>query len=109
MVPIKTAVDGLHSFAVNDVIPLMPNSPKKFAAYMVAGSLKTNPEFLLKPYEGLLKMTGIISGDGASVDETRVSAALAEAFANMPALDFLGFTFTADDASKLVDRITKGA
>ena len=109
MVPLKTAVDGLHSFAVNDVIPLMPNGPKKFVAYMVASSLKTNPEHVMKPYEGFLKMTGIMSGDGQSVDEQRLSASLAEAFANMPALDLLGFTFSADDAVKLVDRVTKGA
>lgn len=109
MVPLKTAVDGLHSFAVNDVIPLMPNGPRKFGAYMVAGSLRTNPELLMKPYEGFLKMSGIMSGDGAAVDERRLSEALSEAFANMPSLDLLGFTFSADDAARLVDRVTKGA
>lgn len=102
-------MDGLHSFALNDVIPLMPNGAKKFAAYMVAGSLKANPDVLVKPYEGFLKMSGIMSGDGQSVDEQRLSAALAEAFANMPSLDILGFTFSADDATRLVDRVTKGA
>ena len=54
-------------------------------------------------------MTGIMSEDGQSVDEQRLASAFAEAFANMSTVDFLGFTFTADDASKLVDHVTKGA
>lgn len=109
MVPIRTAVDGLHSFVLNDVIPLMPNGPKKFGAIFGVCGAKYNPDFLLKPYESVLKMSGILSEDGQSVDEQRLSAVLADTFNQMPALELLGFTFTADDARKVVDRITKGA
>jgi hypothetical protein len=109
MVPLKTAMDGLLSFAANDVLPGMPNGLKKFAAYMALGALKTNPEPAVKPYEGFLKMSGIMSGDGLSVDEQRLASALSDAFANMPTVDFLGFTFSADDATRLVDRVSKGA
>ena len=54
-------------------------------------------------------MSGIVSDDGATVDESRLATAFSDAFANMPAVDFLGFTFSADDASKLISRISKGA
>jgi hypothetical protein len=109
MVPFKTAMDGVLAFAAKDVLPLMPNGLKKLSAYMALGALRSNPEPAVKPYEGFLKMTGIMSEDGQSVDEQRLAAAFAEAFANMSTVDFLGFTFTADDATKLVDHVTRGA
>ena len=109
MVPFRTAMDGVLAFAAKDVLPLLPNGLRKLTAYMALGALKSNPEPAVKPYEGFLKMTGIMSEDGQSVDEQRLASAFAEAFANMPTVDFLGFTFTADDASKLVDHVTKGA
>lgn len=109
MVPVKTALDGLHSFALNDVIPLMPNGPRKFAAIFGVCGSRNNPDFLVKPYESFLKMSGIMSGDGQSVDEQRLAAVLADAFQQMPAVEILGFTFSADDVNRLVDRVTKGA
>lgn len=109
MVPMKTAMEGILSFAANDVLPGMPNGLKKFAAYMALGALKTNPEPAIKPYMPFLEMSGIVSADGSMVDEQKLSVALSDAFANMPTVDFLGFTFSADDAGKLVGRITKGA
>ena len=109
MVPLKTAMDGVLSFAANDVLPSMPNGLKKFGAYMALGALKTNPEPSVKPYMPWLQMTGIISGDGATVDEQKLATAFSDAFANMPSVDFLGFTFSADDANKLINRISKGA
>lgn len=109
MVPFKTAMDGVLAFAERDVLPLLPNGLRKLTAYMALGALRSNPEPAVKPYEGFLKMTGIMSEDGQSVDEQRLSAAFAEAFANMSTVDFLGFTFSADDAARLVDRVTKGA
>ena len=109
MVPLKTAMDGVLSFAANDALPSMPNNLKKFGAYMAIGALKTNPEPAVRPYMPFLQMSGIVSDDGATVDESRLAMAFSDAFANMPAVDFLGFTFSADDASKLISRISKGA
>ena len=97
------------SFAANDVLPSMPNNLKKFGAYMALGALKTNPEPAVRPYMPFLQMSGIVSEDGATVDETRLATAFSDAFANMPTVDFLGFTFAADDANKLINRISKGA
>ena len=109
MVPLKNAMESALSFVANDVLPSMPNGIKKFAAYMALGALKTNPEPALKPYMPFLKMSGIVSEDGASVDEQKLSVAFSDAFANMQNVDFLGFTFSVDDANKLINRISKGA
>jgi hypothetical protein len=108
MVPLKTALDGVLAFALNDVIPSMPNGSKKFLSYLAVGALKTDPTPVLKPYEGFLKKSGIMSEDGTAIDEAKLSKALADAFASMPTVDFLGFTFSADDAARLASRITKG-
>lgn len=108
MVPVKTAMEGVFSFVMNDLLPSMPNGLKKFASYLGVGALKTNPESAIKPYEAFLKMSGILSEDGTTIDEMKLSAALALAFENMPTVDFLGFTFSSDDANKLVNRISKG-
>ena len=109
MVPMKTAMEGALSFAANDVLPNMPNGLKKFAAYMALGALKTNPEPAVTPYIPFLKMSGVVSEDGSTVDEQKLTVAFSDAFANMPTVDFLGFTFTSEDANKLITRISKGA
>lgn len=109
MIPLKNAMEGVLSFAANDVLPSMPNGLKKFAAYMALGALKANPEPAVKPYIPFLKMSGVVTEDGSTVDEQKLSVALSDAFANMPSVDFLGFTFTSEDADKLINRISKGA
>lgn len=109
MIPLKNAMEGVLSFAANDVLPSMPNGLKKFAAYMALGALKTNPEPAAKPYIPFLKMSGVVTEDGSTVDEQKLAVAFSDAFANMPTVDFLGFTFTSEDANKLINRISKGA
>jgi hypothetical protein len=109
MVPMKTAMEGVLAFAANDILPSMPNGIKKFGAYMALGALKTNPEPAIKPYLPFLQMSGIVSEDGSTVDEQKLAMAFSDAFANMPTVDFLGFTFSVDDANKLINRISKGA
>ena len=108
MVPLKTAMDGVHSFVVTDMIPVMPNGVKKIGAIIVAKSIKNNPDKVMTPFVGFMKMSGILSGDGQSVDEALLSEAFSDAFATMTTVDFLGFTFSADDSRKLVDRISRG-
>ncbi len=108
MVPFETAAAGLFSFVSGDVIPSMPNGARKFAAYMVLGALRQDPESALAPYAPFLKMSGILSGDGKEIDESRLETALAEAFSNMPSFEFLGFTFNEQDAARLVRKVAKG-
>lgn len=84
----------------------MSNSVAKFVALMAVGAMRNNPASFVKQYEPLLKSFGILSEDGLMVDETCLRAAMNEAFANMPKVSWMGFTFTQDDAAKLMSRIT---
>lgn len=108
MVPFETAAAGLFSFVAEDVIASMPNGARKFAAYMAIGALRQDPGSALAPYAPFLKMSGILSADGGEVDEARLETALAEAFSNMPSVEFLGFAFNEQDAARLVRRVAKG-
>ena len=102
MIPMQQALDGLAVFAINDVISVMPNNVGKFVALMAVGSARNDPAKFVKPYEPLLKSIGIISEDGAMVDDKVLRSSLSEAFAEMPKVSWLGFTFTSEDAAKLI-------
>lgn len=105
MIPVKQALDGLSVFAVNDVIATMPNSMSKFIALMAVSAMRNDPQKFLAPYMGHLKSFGILNQDGTLVDEKVLKTALSEAFAEMPSVSWMGFTFTADDAVRLAARI----
>lgn len=105
MIPVQQALDGLTAFAVNDVISSMSNSMSKFVALMAVGAMRNNPASFLKPYESMLKSFGVLSQDGSMVDEQRIHDALSEAFGKMPRVTWMGFTFNADDAAKLMSRL----
>lgn len=105
MIKIEKAVDALADFASRDVVSAMPNGIGKFAANMAIVSARANPDQVLKPYEGFLKMTGILSDDGKEVDEQALYNALMGAFREMPSVSFLGFTFNQQDAEKLLQRM----
>jgi len=72
---------------------------------MAVGSMRNNPGQFLKPYESALKSFGIMSDNGEMVNEDNIRAALSEAFGQMPKVTWMGFTFTADDATKLLNRM----
>lgn len=105
MIPLQKALDGITMFATQDVIASMPNSMSKFVALMAVGSMRNNPASFIKPYETSLKSFGILSEDGSMVNEQNIRAALTEAFNNMPKVSWMGFSFTAEDATKLLSRI----
>lgn len=105
MITLQQALDGITVFATQDVISAMPNSMAKFIALMAVGSMRNNPNNFVKPYENALKSFGILSEDGTMVHEGNIRAALNEAFSNMPSVTWMGFTFTADDAAKLMSRL----
>lgn len=105
MIRIEKAVDAIAEFASRDVVSTMPNGLGKFAANMAIVSARNNPEQVLKPYDAFLKMTGILSEDGKSVDEQSLYNALMGAFKEMPSVTFLGFTFNQQDAEKLLQRM----
>lgn len=105
MIPIQQALDGVAAFAVNDVISEMPNTIGKFVALMAVGSMRNNPAQFLKPYESTIKAFGIMNEDGSAIDEVNLKAALEEAFTQMPKVSWMGFTFSASDATKLLTRM----
>lgn len=105
MIPMQQALDGISVFAVNDVISSMPNSTAKFIALMAVGSVRNDPAKFIKPYETFLKSIGIISEDGSMVDVKTLRSCLSEAFAEMSSVSWLGFTFSSEDAAKLIARI----
>lgn len=104
-ISINKALDGFASFAANDVIAAMPNGMPKFLALMAVGAMKTNPWALLKPYESVLKSIGAISEDGKTVNVDLLRDSMASAFSAMPKVSFMGFTFTAEDADRLLERM----
>lgn len=105
MIPMQQLLDGVASYAINDVIPSMPNGTSKFLAYASVGAMKNNPSLLLKPYECVLKQLGIFSEDGTMLNEKVMKDALDEAFANVPSISLLGFKFDKSDCDKLYRRI----
>ena len=104
-IALDQAVNGLASYAELDVLPLLPNSAKKLGAYMAVAAFKRNPAVILKPYEQYLKMFGILSEDGKTVDVETLAESIKSAFAKVNNVELFGFTFEAQDVDKLVSRI----
>lgn len=104
MIPTQQLIDGVTQFAVNDVIPSMPNGVPKFLAYAAVGAMKGNSRALLQTYFPVLKKVGIMQSDDV-VDEVALKNALTEAFANVPNVQLFGFTFDSSDTEKLYRRI----
>jgi len=104
-IALDQAVNGLASYAELDVLPLLPNGVKKIGAYMAVASFKRNPSVILKPYEQYLKMFGVVSEDGKTVDVDALAESLKSAFAKVPNVELFGFTFEDQDVDKLVSRL----
>lgn len=106
MVSIEKAADGIAAYAAEELIPALPTDAKKFAGYIVLGSIKSNPAAALKPYEPFLRMAGIMTDEG--IDEDVLEDSLMCAFGKIPEVEFLGFNFNKGDVHKLVSRMTNG-
>lgn len=104
-ITLDQAVNGFAAYAELDVLPLLPNGVKKIGAYMAVAAFKRNPSVLLKPYEHYLKMFGVVSEDGKSVDVDALTESLKSAFGKVPNVELFGFTFEAQDVDKLVSRL----
>lgn len=107
MIPVSKAIEALSEFAAKDVVAVMPNGLQKFLAQMAVVSARANPENVLRPYEPFLKMIGVLSEDGQSVDEQALYNALMGTFREMPRVSFLNFTFTSADAERLMQRMVQ--
>lgn len=105
MIPLQQVIDGVSVWASQDVIAYMPNGASKFLALMAVGSMRNNSANFLRPYEKLLVSLGIMTEDKSMIDEGVLKTALDEAFAGMPSVTWMGFTFNSQDAEKLMRRI----
>lgn len=106
MVSLENAVNGLVAYVADEMLPAIPTNLKKFAGYMVLGSVKSNPMTAVKPYEPFLRMSGILTDDGIDVDVLEDS--LNCAFGKIPEIELLGFKFTKGDVHQLVTHIANG-
>ena len=68
----------------------------------VEGCIK---EQFVRPYEKWLRMTGIMSDGG--IDEQALCSALEAAFSEMKSVSFMGFTFSMQDAERLLQRMVE--
>lgn len=100
---LEKAVDAFISFMA-DQVALIPKLGDRFLGFAALGSLKANPGMVVARVKPWAEMAGIVS-DG-KVDTDLLKAALAEAFGNVPQVSYFGFTFTSDDASALLKRMT---
>lgn len=104
-VSLEQAVAGVADYMEMDTLPLMQNGIKKFGAYMAVEAFRRNPAVLVKPYEQFMKVAGILSDDGKIVDVDALAEIVKSAFAKVPSVSVLGFTFEVQDVDKLVSRL----
>lgn len=105
MIPIQQVMDAVSTFAAQDVVSLMPNGVNKFLSYAAIAAMRGNSAQFLKPYENVLASLGILNESHDMVDEAALKNILSEAFANMPSVTWMGFTFTSSDTEKLYRRM----
>ena len=75
------------------------------SAKRAESTARQNPEQFVRPYEKWLRMTGIMSDGG--IDEQALCYAIESAFSEMKSVSFLGFTFSMQDAERLLQRMVE--
>lgn len=105
VITLQDAVNGVVDFAELDALPHMPNGGKKALAYIAVAAAKKNPSVFMKPYEPFMKMIGVLSEDGATVDVDSLSGYLRSAFEKVPSVSMWDFRFDAKDVEKLISRM----
>ena len=101
-ISLDTAVDRFIGY-MSDQVATIPKLGDRFLGFAALGSLKSNPAMLINKIKPWAEMAGIVV-DGM-VDTEMLRAALSTAFNNVPRVGYFGFTFTADDASTLLNRM----
>lgn len=101
-ITLERAMDGLFSF-MSDQVSTIANMGERFLGYAVVGALKKNPAPLMSKIKSWLEMAGVLN-DGM-VDLDVLKAALDSAFAAVPKVSYLGFSFTVEDATALLAKM----
>ena len=86
-----------------DQVSAIPKLGQRFLGFGALGALKSNPNVLISTIKPWMEMAGIVT-DGM-VDIDMLKAALAEAFDNVPKVNYFGFTFTVEDAAALLAKM----
>lgn len=105
VITLQDAMNGVADFAELDAIPHMPNGLKKVGAYIAVDAAKRNPSAFTKPYEPYMKMVGVLSEDGSTVDVDALAGYLRSAFEKVPTVNLWDFRFDAKDVEKLISRM----
>lgn len=101
-IPLEKAVNGFISYMA-DQVSAIPKLGQRFLGFGALGALKSNPSMLISNVKPWMEMAGIVT-DGM-VDIEMLKAALAEAFDNVPKVNYFGFTFTVEDAAALLAKM----
>lgn len=101
-ISLDKAVKGFISYMADQVAGI-PKIGERFLGYGALGALRANPSALVNAVKPWMEMAGIVAN--GMVDIEMLKAALAEAFSNVPKVQYFGFTFTIDDASALLAKM----
>ena len=101
-IPLDRAVSGLVAY-MRDLVSQISNPLEQFAGHFILGSLENNSSGLVAKLRPWMEMSGVLSGNMVNLDSLKT--AMDNAFANVPKLSYLGWTFTADDTSALLAKI----
>lgn len=101
--PVSDAVDRLVAYMSGEVAKV-PSLRDRFLMFAALGAVKNSPSSLVNAYGPMLRSVGIIDEEGY-VNVPSLQAALDMAFANVPQLKVMGFTFTREDAEEVLRRM----
>jgi len=101
-ISLDKAVDGFISYMA-DQVSAIPKLGDRFLGFGALGALKSTPATLVNKVKPWMEMAGIVTDGMVNVDVLK--AALAEAFENVPKVQYFGFTFTIDDAAALLEKM----
>lgn len=102
-ISIDKAVKASVSFLSGE-IGKVNNLKDRFIMFAALGAIQANPSAIINTYKPMLKSVGIID-DNDMVETESVRSALNLAFANVPKVSALGFTFNQSDADAILQRM----
>lgn len=101
-ISLEKAVDAFIGWMA-DLVVQIPKMGDRFLGFAALGSLKKNPNILVSKVKPWLEMSGILSENMVDLDSAK--AALDMAFANVPRVNYFGFTFTSEDVPTLLAKM----
>lgn len=102
-ISINDAADAVIGFLSVEVAKVA-NLRDRFLMFAALGAVKKDPSSIVNAYRPMLRSVGVIDDEGM-VSVQSVKAALEMAFSNVPRFDWMGFTFTREDAAEILRRM----